>query len=659
MNARHAAKFFGFLLAALTMLSACADIDPETRGTAHVRMRVDGNNSGERSAVKTGITLDEAKTALVVLRPAAQCSTNYGPSSSDYDRALLDLSAYEVEMVVPLEVQLKLCLYFFSAVYSLADLASADIEAESFGESEIFSVDYDTSVKTVVVDFWGTFFSTVTVKIGSVSSAGLVTGTTGSLAVSDLSGNKVYSDNITISDNTTHTVPLNLEYGSYSYQVTLNGFSSTTDTFLLASSEEILDIKLTPNMLDLDWISFDNMSVSQFGTSPYANASGSLVVEVPLAKKDNVTQIISTMVVKNTANSSTLDITPDTALPSAYSTNSDNVTYRIDFTTPTTISLVNGSNSFVVIISIEGSSKQVSMGSVTYDACIDNSAMCFTLTWTDGSDPDLHSYYFPGWAYSEEDNASFDNESRGTRYHVYSNASYQKYVETGDTIQLADGTELTEIDTSAVNRAEFSVDAATDDLTFVSGTDLSSVTTGTPVSVSSSGTLPSGLSTGTLYYAHSIDSASRTLKLADNSSGAILGTALDLGDSGSGTHTLTVHGTEVQVWATNSGAVADGTYLVWVEDVTNADLQGVRVDLSAPGLDGDLSYGPFRFKDDLDNTTTEAPNQASPYRQPVFFIQVDNGSIARTDNISVGDNLSSWNDNLSHWIGDLEATLIE
>ena len=78
------------------------------------------------------------------------------------------------------------------------------------------------------------------------------------------------------------------------------------------------------------------------------------------------------------------------------------------------------------------------MGNIAYDACTDNATMCFTLTWTDGLDPDLHSYYFPGWSYQEEigqDNNSF----RGLRYWVYSNAAHKKYSVTGNLIQLGDG----------------------------------------------------------------------------------------------------------------------------------------------------------------------------------------------------------------------------
>jgi hypothetical protein len=180
--------------------------------------------------------------------------------------------------------------------------------------------------------------------------------------------------------------------------------------------------------------------------------------------------------------------------------------------------------------------------------------MCLTLSWTDGLDPDLHSYYFPDWTYNEETtNSSFDNSSRGPRYWVYSNALHQKYSVTGDTIQPIDGNSS-----------------------------------------------------------------------ADN---------------------------ETQVWATHGQKVGNGTYLFYVEDVSETDVQNFKLVLSGPGLSDNLTYGPYDFKVDLDNSTTEAVNP-----QAVFFIQVDNNSIVRSDNVSVGDNLSS---TLMQWTGSLQNSVVK
>ena len=146
-----------------------------------------------------------------------------------------------------------------------------------------------------------------------------------------------------------------------------------------------------------------------------------------------------------------------------------------------------------------------------------------------------------------------DNNSRGLRYWVYSNAAHKKYTETGDVIQLEDGS--------------------------------------------------------------------------------------------------TSNDNEVQVWATDNQEVGDGTYLVYVEDVSEVDVQDFKLVLTGPGITDNKTYGPFNFKNDDNASTTEAVNP-----QAVFFIQVQNNSIVRSDKINVGDNLSS---TLLQWTGPLQNSVVE
>ena len=140
-------------------------------------------------------------------------------------------------------------------------------------------------------------------------------------------------DNFTISDNQSHMIIVEeLAYGSYTYQVEMSGFSNEVNTFVVSNSEETLDIKLTPNPVDISWISFENLVVAQIGTTDEANASGTLVIKVPLAQKDGVKQILSTMVVKNSTNSVSINVTPPTNLPAASLVDEEFVHYRLDFT---------------------------------------------------------------------------------------------------------------------------------------------------------------------------------------------------------------------------------------------------------------------------------------------------------------------------------------
>ena len=644
------ARSFWMILVLLSMIPSCADIETETTGKATVSMRLEQDRSSHRSSFR-GITPEEANTILVVLRPPSQCSPSYGNSTQDMDRALLNLSTQEVELIVPLGTQMKLCLYFFSGKYSLPVLSTGDFEAESFGESDVFTVKADTTSAIIDVVYWGTFYSTLTAKISSNSSAGFIVGTSGSFKLSDLTGIALKEDNFTIADNQSHIVTLEeLAYGSYTYQVKMGGFSNEVNTFVVSSLEETLDIKLTPNPVDISWVSFENLSVAQIGTTDQADATGTLVVKVPLDQQDNVKQILSTMVVKNSTNSVTINVTPPTKLPTASSVDEEFVHYRIDFTA-NNVTMETGSNLFDVIITIGGQSKQVEMGSVSYDACVDANTMCLKLTWSDGSDPDLHSMYWPDWGYTEPLGAglAFDDQN-----HVYGHPSYQKWLLTGDKVHLEDATTLPTL-INASNQTRFTVDADANTLVLL-GSDLTDVTVSTPVLVSSDGTIPGGLDAGTIYYLHGIDDVNKTVQLATNSLNAMQGIAVIITDQGSGTHTLTALGAETQVWSTNNGKVGDGTYLVWVEDVSNADLQGVRVELSGPGLNPSITHGPFRFKD-LDDGVTEAQNLTDPYQQHVFLIQVQNGSIVRSDKIPVGSTVDALRNGFNAEIGELPASL--
>ena len=80
-------------------------------------------------------------------------------------------------------------------------------------------------------------------------------------------------------------------------------------------------------------------------------------------------------------------------------------------------------------------------------------------------------------------------------------------------------------------------------------------------------------------------------------------------------------------------------------------MQNFKLVLSGPGLSDNITYGPYDFKNDNNVSTTEATNP-----QAVFFIQVDNNSIVRSDNISIGDNLSS---TLLQWTGSLQNSVVE
>lgn len=549
---------FVVLLVVFLFPVSCADIETKTSGYASLNINLDDVSKRKtgRSKLAPSMTSSDAKTILAVLVPAVQCDKNTASSSIEYSRALVDITTHDAQFVVPLDTNVKLCLYFFRDTFSLNELAGGTNTPEGFGESGIFTINSETTAKTIAVEFWTISYSTVTFKISSTSSAGMPEGSSGTVKINSGAGQMMDNQSFTITADDIagkSVVFSNVVYNTYSYDIELNGFLPLTEAFLVSSSTETLDAKLTPNMVDLDWLSFDNMSIVQEGTSAYAKAGGTLVLNVPNEQKDNVTQMLSLMQVKRIGLSGLVDVTPSIALSSwSKSEGSDNVTYTTLFSTANAMFLDHGPNEFQVMLTVNDVSKTLSMGTIDYDACVDSNKMCFTLSWTDGLDPELHTYYFPDWTHNAEDNASFDNTSRGERYWIYSNAANKKYAGTGQVVQLRDGNTSDE--------------------------------------------------------------------------------------------------TEVHVWATDNQKVGNGTYLVYVEDFSETDVQNFELVLSGPGTDN-KTYGPYDFKNDSNPATTEAVNP-----QAVFFIQVDNNSIVRSDNITIGDNLSS---TLMQWTGSLQNSVVE
>ena len=556
-----------FTLLVFVLVVSCADVETETSGYAALEISLDdvSHRKAARSKLAPNfthgsghsMTSSDAKTILAVLMPAVKCESSSANSGSEYSRGLVDITTQNVKLVVPLDTQVKLCLYFFRETLSLNELGAGTTAPEGFGESGIFTIDSETTAKSISVEFWTTSYSTVTLKLSSISSIGFFPGSKGIAMLKSTSGELMDNNSFTITsaDNGSKSVEFtNVVYNSYSYDIEIMGFIPADQAFLVSSETETLDVKLTPNYVDIDWLSFDNMSIAQVGTSPYAQARGTLVLNVPIDLKDNVTQIISLMQVNRITGNTIVDVTPSVDLSNWTKTEgTDNVTYTTLFSTASYLPLIHGSNELQIVLTVNDESKILTMGTVKYDACIDSNTMCLSLSWTDGLDPDLHSYYFPDWTYNEETtNISFDNTLRGERYWVYSNAAYKKYSATGETIHFIDGNSS-----------------------------------------------------------------------SDN---------------------------ETQVWATDSQKVGNGTYLFYVEDVSETDVQNFELVLSGPGLSDNITYGPYDFKEDGDNSTTEAVNP-----QAVFFIQVENNSIVRSDNVSVGENLSS---TLMQWTGSLQNSVV-
>jgi len=109
----------------------------------------------------------------------------------------------------------------------------------------------------------------------------------------------------------------------------------------------------------------------------------------------------------------------------------------------------------------------------------------------------------------------------------------------------------------------FSADASTDIITMTSTTNIpSNILTGTRVRLTTTTTLPAGLALATDYYVIKVTDS--TFKLATTYANAVAGTAINITDAGTGTHTMSrllpryTNGAGVQAIFFNSNATALG-----------------------------------------------------------------------------------------------------
>ena len=179
--------FFNLHVLVLTLLVfvlvvSCADVETETSGYAALDINLDDVSYRKAARSKLApnfthgsehsMTSSDAVTILAVLMPAVKCESSSANSGSEYSRALVDITTQNVKLLIPLDTQVKLCLYFYRETLSLNELGKGTYAPEGFGESGIFTIDSETAAKTISVEFWTTSYSTVTLKISSISSIG-------------------------------------------------------------------------------------------------------------------------------------------------------------------------------------------------------------------------------------------------------------------------------------------------------------------------------------------------------------------------------------------------------------------------------------------------------------------------------------------------------
>jgi len=162
-------NYFNIRILVLTLLVfvfavSCAEVETETSGYASLQIKLEdvSHRKASRSQLAASMTSSDAKTILAVLVPPVQCKDITATTGIGYSVALVDITTHNAQFVVPLDTQVKLCLYFFRDAFTLNELDEGTNAPEGFGESGIFTIDSDTTAKTVSVEFWTTSYSTVT-----------------------------------------------------------------------------------------------------------------------------------------------------------------------------------------------------------------------------------------------------------------------------------------------------------------------------------------------------------------------------------------------------------------------------------------------------------------------------------------------------------------
>ena len=139
-----------FTLLVFVLVVSCADVETETSGYAALKINLDDVSYRKAAHSKLApnfthgsehsMTSSDAVTILAVLMPAVKCESNSANSGSEYSRALVDITTQNVKLLIPLDTQVKLCLYFYRETLSLNELGAGTSAPEGFGESGIFFI---------------------------------------------------------------------------------------------------------------------------------------------------------------------------------------------------------------------------------------------------------------------------------------------------------------------------------------------------------------------------------------------------------------------------------------------------------------------------------------------------------------------------------------
>ncbi len=587
-------RHFPFRLVPLALLLAwgvvgCGDLSPESEGTATVRLRLASNTHSPALLRQASRIADNTSNrATVELIPVASCSGSPGNTGSLGAVAItLGGTPTATFNAVPLGTALKLCVYLYKA-------STTSTTPDATGETDTFTISTENYASTIIVTVYEMLYAKFRLQI------------------TDKYGNGPYKGVASYYDNTT----------SQQGTVQSSGFPDNATTYAFPSDNNTSSYFSSDNKTY--HLVVDNVSYDPRGTSL------TTTIALPGFKTLQETFVISETNVVSGERTYAVQLTPEMINSSWLSI--DNLTVANDNGTRRTAEITGYLRLNVPASKADNVSQLIATLTVKRVGGTETTitpSVNLSLVDNVSSDSDNTSYCYK-FCLGTDTCMSGDDTDRCYGFVHQTSTSNQLGLTHGSNsfqvISTVDGTSTT------LDNATASYDSCLDNstmclnLNWESAGDLDLHTYYYPSWNYTDNASAAGFSPGTQYHISFCPPGEKNL-----TGTADLYKQVHIGDS-------TTAGTpETQVWATDSGKVEGGTYLVYFEefgkDGGSPTARNVTLTLSGPGLSDNLTYGPYNLKAGF------TPLASDP--QPVLVIQVDNNTIMSYATINPQNSLSN------------------
>ena len=587
-------RHFPFRLVPLALLLAwgvvgCGDLSPESEGTATVRLRLASNTHSPALLRQASRIADNTSNrATVELIPVASCSGSPGNTGSLGAVAItLGGTPTATFNAVPLGTALKLCVYLYKA-------STTSTTPDATGETDTFTISTENYASTIIVTVYEMLYAKFRLQI------------------TDKYGNGPYKGVASYYDNTT----------SQQGTVQSSGFPDNATTYAFPSDNNTSSYFSSDNKTY--HLVVDNVSYDPRGTSL------TTTIALPGFKTLQETFVISETNVVSGERTYAVQLTPEMINSSWLSI--DNLTVANDNGTRRTAEISGYLRLNVPASKADNVSQLIATLTVKRVGGTETTitpSVNLSLVDNVSSDSDNTSYCYKFCLGSDTCMSGDDTDRCYGFVHQTSTSNQLGLAHGSNSIQVistVDGTSTT------LDNATASYDSCLDNstmclnLNWESAGDLDLHTYYYPSWNYTDNASAAGFSPGTQYHISFCPPGEKNL-----TGTADLYKQVHIGDS-------TTAGTpETQVWATDSGKVEGGTYLVYFEefgkDGGSPTARNVTLTLSGPGLSDNLTYGPYNLKAGF------TPLASDP--QPVLVIQVDNNTIMSYATINPQNSLSN------------------